>query len=66
MPNYASDGKVVEFQNTPEAAQAMLHLSLEKVPNALDGFLAVINAKMAATPPQTKTYAPFFPFALPP
>ena len=27
---YASDGKVVEFQNTPEAAQAMLHLSLEK------------------------------------
>ena len=30
MPNYASDGKVIEFQNTPEAAQAMLHLSLEK------------------------------------
>ena len=27
---YASDGKVVEFQNTPEAAQAMLHLSLKK------------------------------------
>ena len=27
---YASDGKVVEFQNTPEAAQAMLHLSLNK------------------------------------
>ena len=30
VPNYASDGKVVEFQNTPEAAQAMLHLSLKK------------------------------------
>ena len=27
---YASDGKVVEFQNTPEAAQAMLLLSLKK------------------------------------
>ena len=27
---YASDGKIVEFQNTPEAAQAMLHLSLKK------------------------------------
>ena len=26
----ASDGKVIEFQNTPEAAQAMLHLSLQK------------------------------------
>ena len=31
VPNYcASDSKVVEFQNTPEAAQAMLHLSFEK------------------------------------
>lgn len=30
VPNFASDGNVVEFQNTPEAAQAMLHLSLEK------------------------------------
>ena len=28
--NYASDGKVVEFQNTPEAAQDMFHLSLKK------------------------------------
>ena len=27
---YASDGKVVEFQNIPEAAQSMLHLSLKK------------------------------------
>ena len=26
----ASDGKVIEFQNTPEAAQAMLHRSLQK------------------------------------
>ena len=25
-----SNGKVIEFQNTPEAAQAMLHLSLKK------------------------------------
>ena len=30
VPNYASDSKVVEFQNTPEAAQALLHLSLKK------------------------------------
>jgi len=28
--NYASDGKVVEFQNTAEAAQDMFHLSLKK------------------------------------
>lgn len=28
--NHASDGKVVEFHNTPEAAQAMLHLLLKK------------------------------------
>ncbi|KIJ96753.1 hypothetical protein K443DRAFT_273066 [Laccaria amethystina LaAM-08-1] len=32
--------------------------------NASDGFLALINVKITATPP--KTYAPFFPFALPP
>jgi hypothetical protein len=30
VPYYPSDGKVVEFQNTPEVAQAMLHLSLGK------------------------------------
>jgi len=28
--NYESDSKVVEFQNTPEAAQDMFHLSLKK------------------------------------
>ena len=30
MPYYAFNGKVAEFQNPPEAAQAMLHLSLKK------------------------------------
>jgi hypothetical protein len=30
VPYYASNGKFAEFQNTPEAAQAMLRLSLEK------------------------------------